>query len=135
MLYVPGWTDSRQWGKYSQQQSASITQTTTTVEEVKNIAESNSQRSKEVADEAQQTRQVSLQGKHAVQETIESMNDIKARVQSIAENILALSQQAVQIGEIVSTVNDIAAQSNMLALNASIEAARAGASRRSCCAP
>jgi methyl-accepting chemotaxis protein len=47
-------------------------------------------------------------------------------VEGIAENILALSSQAQQIGEIIATVNGIAAQSNMLALNASVEAARAG---------
>jgi methyl-accepting chemotaxis protein len=54
------------------------------------------------------------------------MGQIKDRVGSIAENILALSEQTQQIGEIIATVNDIATQSNMLALNASVEAARAG---------
>jgi methyl-accepting chemotaxis protein len=54
------------------------------------------------------------------------MDLIRARVESIAENILALSAQTQQIGEIISTVSDISAQSNMLALNASVEAARAG---------
>ena len=50
----------------------------------------------------------------------------QSRVESIAENIVALSEQTQQIGEIITTVNDIAAQSNILALNASVEAARAG---------
>ena len=59
-------------------------------------------------------------------QTHESMSEIKARVESIAENILALSGQTQQIGEITATVNDIASQSNLLALNASVEAARAG---------
>jgi methyl-accepting chemotaxis protein len=54
------------------------------------------------------------------------MDLIKARVETIAENILALSAQTQQIGEIIGSVSDIAAQSNMLALNASVEAARAG---------
>ena len=65
-------------------------------------------------------------GQSAVQETIESMAMIKERVEGIAENILALSDQTQQIGEIIATVNEIASQSNMLALNASVEAARAG---------
>jgi methyl-accepting chemotaxis protein len=47
-------------------------------------------------------------------------------VEGIAENILGLSEQTQQIGMIIATVSDIAAQSNMLALNASVEAARAG---------
>jgi methyl-accepting chemotaxis protein len=54
------------------------------------------------------------------------MAHIKDRVESIAENILALSEQTQQIGEIIATVSDISVQSNMLALNASVEAARAG---------
>jgi len=61
-----------------------------------------------------------------VQETIESMGQIKGRVEGIAENILALSEQTQQIGEIIATVNELASQSNMLALNAAVEAARAG---------
>jgi methyl-accepting chemotaxis protein len=54
------------------------------------------------------------------------MAAIKHRVEGIAENILALSEQTQQIGQIIATVDDIASQSNMLALNASVEAARAG---------
>jgi methyl-accepting chemotaxis protein len=51
-------------------------------------------------------------------------------VQAIAENILALSEQTQQIGEIIDTVTDIADQSNILALNAAIEAAQAGEAGR-----
>src|SRR4051795_9573994 len=54
------------------------------------------------------------------------MGTIREQVQSIADNILALSEQSQQIGEIIATVNDLADQSNLLALNAAIEAARAG---------
>jgi methyl-accepting chemotaxis protein len=61
-----------------------------------------------------------------VESTIINMTRIKERVQGIAENILALSEQTQQIGEIIATVGDIASQSNILALNASVEAARAG---------
>jgi methyl-accepting chemotaxis protein len=108
------------------EQSAAISQTTTTVDEVKVISEQAVQRAQEVVDASQRTVQVSRSGTEAVQETIGSMAQIKARVEGIAENILALSAQTQQIGEIIATVNDIAAQSNILALNASVEAARAG---------
>ena len=108
------------------EQSAAISQTTTTVEEVKTISEQASMRSQEVASAAQRTVEVAHMGQGAVQETISSMGEIKERVESIAENILALSEQTQQIGEIIATVNEIASQSNMLALNASVEAARAG---------
>lgn len=106
--------------------SAAISQTTITVEEVKAIAEQASERAAEVTSTSQRTVQVSQQGRRAVGDTIESMSQIKERVSGIAENTLALSEQMQQIGAIVSTVSDLAAQSNMLALNASVEAARAG---------
>jgi methyl-accepting chemotaxis protein len=108
------------------EQSAAISQTTTTVDEVKTIAEQSVVRAQEVGDASQRTVEVSRSGQQAVQDTIASMAQIKERVEGIAENILALSEQTQQIGEIIATVNDIAAQSNILALNASVEAARAG---------
>lgn len=108
------------------EQSAAITQTTTTVDEVKAISEQVVERAREVTDSSKRTVEVSVAGQKAVQETIDSMYQIKEKVEGIAENILALSEKTQQIGEIIATVNDIASQSNMLALNASIEAARAG---------
>jgi methyl-accepting chemotaxis protein len=108
------------------EQSAAISQTTTTTDEVRVISEQAIQRAQEVVNASQRTVEVSRSGQEVVQETIGSMAQIKARVEGIAENILALSEQTQQIGEIISTVSDIASQSNMLALNASVEAARAG---------
>ena len=108
------------------EQSAAISQTTTTVEEVRAISEQAVARAQEVVDASQRTVDVSRAGESAVKENIAEMAHIKDRVGSIAENILALSEQTQQIGEIIATVNDIAVQSNMLALNASVEAARAG---------
>jgi len=108
------------------EQSAAILQTTATVEEVKTIVEQASQRAQEVAATAQHTREVSQAGQRAVQDTIASMNQIKERVESLAEIILALSARTQQIGEIITTVNNLASQSNILALNAAIEAERAG---------
>jgi len=108
------------------EQSAAIAQTTTTVDELKTIAEQSVARAQEVAGASQRTVEVSRAGRMAVEETIGSMAQIKVQVEGIAENILALSEQTQQIDEIITTVNDIAAQSNILALNASVEAARAG---------
>jgi methyl-accepting chemotaxis protein len=108
------------------EQSASISQTTATVEEVKAISEQSTERAQAVVDTSQHTVEISRAGRQSVEDTIASMAQIKGQVESIAENILALSEQTQQIGEIIATVNDIASQSNMLALNASVEAARAG---------
>ncbi len=108
------------------EQSAAIAQTTTTVDEVKVIGEQAVLRSQEVYDTSTRTMEVSRSGQQTLNEMIDSMNRIRDRVEGIAENILALSEQTQQIGEIIATVSGIAAQSNMLALNASVEAARAG---------
>ncbi|MDY7080473.1 MAG: methyl-accepting chemotaxis protein [Chloroflexota bacterium] len=107
-------------------QSAAVAQTTTTVDELKTIAAQSVSRAQEVTNASQRTVAVSRTGWQAVEKAIESMSQIKTQVEGIAENILALSEQTQQVGEIIATVNDIAAQSNMLALNASVEAARAG---------
>ncbi|HSH04371.1 MAG TPA: methyl-accepting chemotaxis protein [Anaerolineae bacterium] len=108
------------------EQSAAITQTATTIDEVKNIAEQAYSKAENVSVQSRHTHEVSQQGQAAINETINSMTQIKEKVAGIATNILALSEQTQQIGNIIATVNDIAAQSNLLALNASVEAARAG---------
>ena len=119
-------TATTQQAAGASEQSAAIAQTTTTVDELKTIAEQSVSRAQEVAGASQRTVEVSRTGQQAVADSIASMHEIKGRVEGIAENILALSEQTQQIGEIIATVGDIAAQSNILALNASVEAARAG---------
>ncbi len=106
--------------------STAISQTSTTIDEVRAIAEQAFQKAQQVAEQSLYTRDVSQIGQQTVSNTIDSMAQIKQLVDGIAENILLLSEQTQQIGEITATVNDIAAQSNLLALNASVEAARAG---------
>jgi methyl-accepting chemotaxis protein len=108
------------------EQSAAIAQTTTTVDELKAVAEQSVARAQEMVGASQRTVEVSHAGQEAVDEAIASLSEIKRQVEGIAENILVLSEQTLQIGEIITTVSDIAAQSNILALNASVEAARAG---------
>jgi methyl-accepting chemotaxis protein len=108
------------------EQSAAIGQTMTTMDEVRSITEQTVVRAQDVAQAARRSVEVSHAGEGAVQETMESMVQIRDRVEAIAANISALTQQTEQIGQIISAVNDIASQSNMLALNASVEAARAG---------
>lgn len=65
-------------------------------------------------------------GEKIIRETIEVMNRINNRVKESAEIIKSLGVRSDQIGEIVGLINDVADQTNLLALNAAIEAARAG---------
>jgi methyl-accepting chemotaxis protein len=108
------------------EQSSAISQTHAIADEVKVISEQAIQRAQEVVDASQRTVETSQLGRTAVEETVSSMEEIRTTVGSIAEHILGLVGDMEQIGEVVATVNDIAAQSSMLALNASVEAARAG---------
>jgi methyl-accepting chemotaxis protein len=110
----------------STEQDAAVTQTMTTVEEVRTTVKQTAERAQAVADASRQSVDISRTGQKAVVESIEGMQTIRQRVESIAETILMLSERTQQIGEIIATVNEIADQSKLLALNASIEAARAG---------
>jgi methyl-accepting chemotaxis protein len=106
--------------------AAAITQTTTTVDEVKQTALVSSQKAKYVFENSKKANQAAQNGKKTVKDTIEGMNNIKEQVESIAESVVRLSEQSQAIGEIIASVNDLAEQSNLLAVNAAIEAAKAG---------
>jgi methyl-accepting chemotaxis protein len=78
------------------------------------------------ADGSQRANSSAMTGSSVVQETIAVMNTIAERVKESAKTVESLGAQSDQIGEIVGTIEDIADQTNLLALNAAIEAARAG---------
>jgi twitching motility protein PilJ len=71
------------------------------------------------------------QGASAVQNTIEGMNRIRSQVQETAKRIKRLGERSQEVGEIVQLIGDIADRTSILALNASIQAARAGEAGRS----
>ena len=106
--------------------ASAISETTTTVEEVRQAAELSSQKAKNVADSAQRVAQVSQSGRKAVEDTASGMLHIREQMDSIAQTIVSLSEQGQSIGGIIASVTDIADQSNLLAVNAAIEATRAG---------
>jgi methyl-accepting chemotaxis protein len=108
------------------EQSAAISETTSTVEEVRAASEQSAKKAGDVADAARSSVEVSQRGIESVEAIAQAMGEISDRVEAIARDILALSEQGQQIGEIITTVNDLADQSNILALNAGIEAAKAG---------
>lgn len=78
------------------------------------------------ADGSRHASEVAVSGARVVDETIDVMNNIARRVTDTAQSVENLGSRSEQIGEIVGTIQDIADQTNLLALNAAIEAARAG---------
>lgn len=78
------------------------------------------------AEASNQSAESANSGAKVVQETITGMTVIAERVRQTATTIEALGARSEQIGDIVGTIEDIADQTNLLALNAAIEAARAG---------
>ncbi len=119
-------TSTSQLAASAAQTAAAVTETTTTVEEVKQTSQVSSQKAKNVSDEAQKAVEVAREGKRSVDETIEGMGGIREQMDAVAESIMSLSAQSRAIEAIIATVDDFAAQSRLLAVNASIEAAKAG---------
>lgn len=108
------------------QTASSVTETTTTAEEVKKTAEVALEKSRMVAEGAHETVRISQAGENAVKASADNMNRIREQVESVAASMVKLSEQSQAIGMIIASVDDIAEQSNLLAVNAAIEAAKAG---------
>lgn len=80
----------------------------------------------ETGQQVQKTSDVATEGRQGVATAVTGMQSIQTNVSHIAEIIEGLGENSKQIGEIVDTIAGIAEQTNLLALNAAIEAARAG---------
>ncbi|WP_035497663.1 methyl-accepting chemotaxis protein [Citrifermentans bremense] len=78
------------------------------------------------AESSQATSNAAVKGSGVVDETIQGMGRIAEQVKESSRTVESLGVRSEQIGEIVGTIEDIADQTNLLALNAAIEAARAG---------
>lgn len=119
-------SSSEEMAAGSREQSAQTTEIAAAVEEMTKTILETSQNSSKSAEAAKSAGAVAKEGGRVVDETIEGMNRIAEVVRKSAETVYALGKGSDQIGEIVQVINDIADQTNLLALNAAIEAARAG---------
>ena len=106
--------------------ASAVAETNATVEEVKQTAHLSNEKSRQVADVARKAVRTSQQGQKASEDAASGMMNIKLQMDTIATSIVKLAEQSQHIGDIIYVVNDLADQSNILAVNASIEASKAG---------
>ncbi|NJL40637.1 MAG: chemotaxis protein [Leptolyngbyaceae cyanobacterium SM1_4_3] len=119
-------TTVEQQERIANQQVAEVNATTATMDELEASFRHTSEQAKAAATGAGQVLELAKSGIQAVEDNLEGMSNLEKEMELIAEEIMQLSEQANQIGTISQLVSDIASQTNMLALNSSVEAVRAG---------
>ena len=113
-----------------EQQQAQMSQIATAATQMAATAQSVAQSCEQAALEAQQTREVALSSNQRSERTSASMRYLSSRLGDSAEALQQLREQTQQINRVVEVIKGIAEQTNLLALNAAIEAARAGEAGR-----
>jgi methyl-accepting chemotaxis protein len=119
-------TTTDQMAAGAHEQTAQASEVAGAVEEMSASITENSTNAGNTAQLAHKAREVAERGGTAVNETVKGMKRIADVVNRSAETVRALGHSSSQIGEIIRVIDDIADQTNLLALNAAIEAARAG---------
>lgn len=113
--------------KYSMnQQESKIDQVATAMNEMTATVQEVARNAAEASSAAQSADSEAGNGNQLVKQAIGSINDLASEVDQSAQNIASLDQNAEQIGSVLDVIRGIAEQTNLLALNAAIEAARAG---------
>lgn len=107
-------------------QRISLHETQTTVEEIRQTSQLASQKAQAVLEDAERAEELGHAGLAALQLTLAGLDAIRSEVEEVARRLGALEERTHEVADIVETVKDLADQSNLLAINASIEAARSG---------
>jgi len=114
----------------SVKQAEEIAVTTETIQSMADSAEKVSKTATQSSDVAQKSVAIANKGGQAVRETIEGMDNIRENIQDTSKRIKRLGESSQEIGDIVGLIDDIADQTNILALNAAIQASTAGEAGR-----
>lgn len=118
--------NGNQVAQASQEQSSQSSATASAVEEMAASAKEMASNAREMSTQAKELSQVARHGGEIVGNSIKGMEAVAQTMESCASRIQVLGQRSQEIGEIIRVIEDIADQTNLLALNAAIEAARAG---------
>jgi len=114
----------------SEHQTQQITEVSTAISEMAGSIEQVSQNASQSSDVAKQSVQLATEGTEAVRKSIMGMDTIREHIQETSKRIKRLGESSQEIGDIVELINDIAEQTNILSLNAAIQATMAGEAGR-----
>ncbi len=110
----------------AESQAKEIGQASTAINDMAISIDRVSSNAAESASVAERAAEIANKGSHVVQDTIGGMDSIRSQMQDTAKRIKRLGESSQEIGDIVSLINDIADQTNILSLNAAIQASMAG---------
>jgi len=117
---------AEQFSKGMQNQNMQVVQVASAIEEMSATVLQVAKNAGQAAEFSKKASEMATKGGNIVTRTVEGMRNIARSVEESARTIEELGKSSDQIGEIVTVINGIADQTNLLALNAAIEAARAG---------
>ncbi len=106
--------------------ATAVTETTTTMEELKQTGQLASEKANDVLHQSEKALVILKNSEKSLNMTIQDMHQIEEKMSTVSQSIIKLTEHSQVIGNIIDIVNDLAEQSHLLAVNAAIEAAKAG---------
>lgn len=106
--------------------ASSISEAATTVDEVRQTSLQASQKATQLADESQRAEEVAEAGRRAVAETLAGMQHIEHQMAVVSESIVRMNERSQSVAAIMNTISGLAEQSQLLSVNAALEASNAG---------